>query len=209
MRFDSVTTIAPALAFWMMAWFAFEVAAGLRRFRGGARVGQGILAFLFCPIVPYAYLSWRWLHTFSARIYYEGRARGLDAHQAVSSIADVAYLYPDSPLTGWPEEKRRQQQWDWAGMFGALVGAAALVGAWAFVLYAFRPDRNAMHTEVALGGLGAAAILWTVAVMPRLFRSGTRGPVYAFVGCAVFTLLLAVGTVAVCDSLQGLAMGMT
>ena len=42
-------------------------------------------------------------------------------------------------------------------------------------------------------------------VMPRLFRLGNRGPVYAFVGVAVFTLLLAVGTGAVCDGLRDLA----
>jgi len=206
-RYDSITTIAPALAFFMFGWFAFEVAAGLRRFRSGARVGQGILAFMFAPIIIYSYYSWLWLHTFSARIYYEGRARGLDAQQAVSSIADVAYRFPDSPLTGWPDEKRTRRSIDWAGVLGALLGAAALMGAWVLVIYFFYPDRSVMRAESALAVLGALAIGWTVAVMPRLFRFGTRGPVYAFVGCAVFTLLLAIGTGAVCEGLRDLAYG--
>ena len=198
---DSITTIAPSLVFFMLAWFALEVASGLRSFRSSARVGQGILAFLFAPIVPYAYFSWRWLHTFGARIYYEGRARGLDANQAVSSIADVAYRYPDSPLTGWPDEKRAKRPIDWRGLLGSVAAAAALMLSWWAVMYLLGGE-TFRKPEFALAGIGAAAIGYMVAVMPPLFRSGPRGAVYAFVGCVVFTVLLSIGMGAVIDLLR-------
>jgi len=217
-RYEAVSSfmvVVPSLAFFMFGWFALETAAGLRRFRPTARLAHGTLALAFSPVIaPYSILSWLWLHSFQPRIYYDARARGLDAEQAVSSIADVAYRHPDSPLTGQPGSATRPTLGSWWGLVGSALIASALIGGWIALSNSFLGGRDYGSyysrlgtVERAMIWVGAAGIAWLVSIGPRVYRTGSRGPIYAFVGSMIFAIVAIVGVGATMDALQEIARG--
>jgi hypothetical protein len=210
-RIWSFMAVVPSLAFFMFGWYAFEVAAGLRRFRPNARLAHGTLVLALSPVLaPFSILSWLWLHSFRPRIYYDARARGLDAQQAVSSIEEVTYRHPDAPLTGSSYSVPGTSRDSWWGLLGSALVAAALIGGWVAMSNTFVGGRAlsfGFYSQLAslermMIWIGAAGIAWLVAVGPRVYRTGLRGPVYALVGSAIFTVVASIGLGAMLDAMR-------
>jgi len=194
----SLAYAVPGLAFCMLGWFATATAEGLRRFRPEARPAQGILAFLVAPtfvLLPYSLFSW-WLHGFRGRVYYDGRAGGLTAAEAVTSITQTALGDPDAPLSrasagALESERREHAAWGWAAAF--VLSALWVAGFGLYRSFYFKDGEILSLTAAVLG------TFWLFVAMPRLFRSGPKGPFRAVVGIAVFAAVSAIAMAATMD----------
>jgi len=192
----------PALGFAMLGWYCLETATALRRYRVGARQAQACLSLTAAATMfglPYALASWWVLHTFRGRTYFDARSHGLDAASALSSIEETALQDPDAPLTG----NRRPplpapERTSWRRTLASVGAALVLASLWGvgFLLQ----NRTPLRAEIAMGILAVIGTFWAVVVMPRVFRSGEKGPIYALTGIAIYAVLCVMGV----DEILGL-----
>ncbi len=184
----------PAISLGMMAWFCMETASQLRGYKPGGRKAQGILALAAAPtgiLLPYTIGSWWLLHSFRGASYYDARARGLSALDAVSSLSKPD-LDPDAPLrrrTPAPvAEPAGVSVWSW---LMAAAGAGAI-----FLCLRFYSEFPS-SSEYGVCGIAALASFWAFVGMPKVYRSSENGPVYAFAGVLVLSVGLILGLVSV------------
>ncbi len=195
----SMAYAVPCLVFCMLGWFATETAEGLRRFRSEARPAQGVLAVLVAPLfllLPYSIFSWWLLHGFRGRVYYDGRASGLSAGEAVTSITQTALGDPDAPLNRPISPSRAPRQPESTGWRWSTALLVSLLWAGAFALY------RTWHLETGEIFSLVAAVLgtfWLFVAMPRVFRAGPKGPFRVAVGIVVFAAASAMAMGATLD----------
>ncbi len=199
-RLNSAGFVVPALGFFMLGAYTLATAHGLRRFKRGARHAQALLALVAAASVfglPYSLWSWWALHGFKSRHYYDARARGLSAEQAISSIHETAHSSPDGPLLPrLPEPRPERRPVSWGGVALSVLGAIAMSAAWVGAFWYMRDTREVFDSEVFLVFLSVVASIWFVAFQAPVFRRGERGAVIA--GLVILALGLA-GGIAVAD----------
>ena len=198
---QSAVYALPAMCLGMMAWYCMETASKLRQFHSGARKAQGILALACAPtgiLLPYSVFSWWLLHSFRGAAYYDARARGLSADQAITTLSHTD-TDPDAPLkpkTSPPPPATGHLDWtNW--MLAALGAGAVMLG-----LYALEPHPS--DEELAVVILAAAGSFWAFLGMPKVYRRTANGPVFAFAGILTFTVVMILGVVNVHETKQSL-----
>jgi hypothetical protein len=200
---NSAAFVVPCLGIWMLALYCFATADGLRRFRQGARQAQGALALLFAATIfglPYAIWSWCVLHGFKARHYFEARARGLSAEEAITSIHETVHSSVDGPLTRhYPEPRVEPEAVSWWPVVLSALGGAALAAVWAGAFELMKADRRMFPGELFMVYIAMASSFWLVAIQPFVFRRGTKGPIIVMIAILVFAMACAWGI----ESVQG------